>query len=86
MAALSLTHFPYQPQGHVQILLSMLHGLSPQQAVDAPRFCISAGLGDAEVRADTTGNINSVVFFEDTFNPDVVAKLRGKPVTVISYG
>jgi gamma-glutamyltranspeptidase/glutathione hydrolase len=54
----------------------MLRGFSPQQAVDAPRFCISAGLGDAEV-----SDINSIVFFEDTFDPDVVAKLQGKSIS-----
>jgi gamma-glutamyltranspeptidase/glutathione hydrolase len=36
-----------QPQGHVQVLLGqMLAGLSPQQALDAPRVCIGAGLPD----------------------------------------
>lgn len=56
----------------------MLRGFSPQAAVDAPRFCISAGLSDAEVQGETAGDINSAVFFEDTFNPDVVARLRGE--------
>lgn len=39
-----------QPQGHVQVLLGQLvGGLSPQQALDAPRVCIEPGLsGDAE--------------------------------------
>jgi gamma-glutamyltranspeptidase/glutathione hydrolase len=57
----------------------MLRGFSPQQAVDAPRFCISAG--DTEVRAEAAGDINSIVFFEDTFDPDVVAKLQGKSIS-----
>jgi hypothetical protein len=33
-----------QPQGHVQVLLNILRGMSVQAALDAPRFCISAGL------------------------------------------
>ncbi|ODA78224.1 hypothetical protein RJ55_05605 [Drechmeria coniospora] len=42
-----------QPQGHVQVLLGQLiGGLNPQQALDAPRVCIVAGMPsmpDAEV-------------------------------------
>lgn len=37
-----------QPQGHVQVLLGQLvGGLNPQQALDAPRVCIGAGMPDA---------------------------------------
>ena len=36
-----------QPQGHVQTLLGqVVAGLSPQQALDAPRVCIGAGMPD----------------------------------------
>ncbi|KAK3377991.1 nucleophile aminohydrolase [Podospora didyma] len=36
-----------QPQGHVQVLLGQLvGGLNPQQALDAPRVCIGAGMPD----------------------------------------
>ncbi len=68
-----------QPQGHVQVLLNMLRGFSPQAAVDAPRFCISTETPDAVVRNEgQTGEINSEVYFEEGISPDAVEKLRGK--------
>ncbi|KAJ9114031.1 hypothetical protein QFC22_005851 [Naganishia vaughanmartiniae] len=66
-----------QPQGHVQVLLNVLRGMTPQAALDAPRFCISAGLPDAETEdAGNAGNINSEVWIEEGIGSDVVVKLR----------
>jgi len=77
-----------QPQGHVQVLLNMLRGFTPQAALDAPRFCISAATPDAEVKAkteedavktqDSAGDINSEVYFEEGISEGTVKKLRGR--------
>jgi gamma-glutamyltranspeptidase/glutathione hydrolase len=67
-----------QPQGHVQVLLNILRGWSPQDALDAPRFCIGAGLPDALIKSvHGAGDINSEVYFEPGIPEEVVSKLRG---------
>ncbi|ESK97965.1 lincomycin-condensing protein lmba [Moniliophthora roreri MCA 2997] len=66
-----------QPQGHVQVLLNILRGYTPQAALDAPRFCISAG--SPETQSQSTGNagdINSEVYFEEGIPDETIAKLR----------
>ncbi|KAI0348402.1 gamma-glutamyltranspeptidase [Trametopsis cervina] len=66
-----------QPQGHVQVLLNMLRGYTAQAALDAPRFCISAG--SPETQASNTGDagdINSEVYFEEGISEETVEKLR----------
>ena len=56
----------------------MLRGFTAQAAVDAPRFCISAGSADSEVKnSDKAGDINSEVYFEEGIPDETVAKLRG---------
>lgn len=66
-----------QPQGHIQVLLNKLRGFSSQSALDAPRFCISAGLPDASVKAAASaGDINSEIYFEEGIAPEVVEELR----------
>jgi gamma-glutamyltranspeptidase/glutathione hydrolase len=56
-----------QPQGHVQVLLNMIDfGMSPQQALDAPRFCIGPG------HTGTAGDIQ----LESGIPLEVVEKLR----------
>lgn len=55
-----------QPQGHLQVMLNMLHqGFHPQNALDAPRLCISAGMPDASSSEASAGDINSEVYFEE---------------------
>ena len=38
-----------QPQGHVQVFLSLVGGLDPQSALDLPRFCITDGTAGGQV-------------------------------------
>ncbi|KAJ8520095.1 hypothetical protein ONZ45_g3021 [Pleurotus djamor] len=66
-----------QPQGHVQVLLNVLRGFTVQDALDAPRFCISPGMTDAS--SHQPGNVvdsNSEVYFEDGIPPATLAKLK----------
>jgi hypothetical protein len=68
-----------QPQGHVQVLLNMLRGFTPQAALDAPRFCISAGLPDTQTQeSGQAGDINSEVYIEEGIAESVVQELRGE--------
>jgi len=65
--------------GQIQVLLNMLRGWSVQDALDAPRFCISPGLPDAPVKeAQEAGNINVEVYFEPGISPAVVEELKGR--------
>lgn len=57
------------------MLLNMLRGYTAQAALDAPRFCISAGSPDS-LAGGSAGDINSEVYFEEGIAPAVVEKLR----------
>jgi gamma-glutamyltranspeptidase/glutathione hydrolase len=62
----------------VQVLLNILRGFTPQAALDAPRFCISAGMPDSESSSTgSAGGVYSEVYFEDGFSKETIAKLRG---------
>lgn len=68
-----------QPQGHIQVLLNKLRGFSSQSTLDAPRFCISAGLPDNGVKnaEQGAGDIDSEIWFEDGIDRKVIEELRG---------
>ena len=62
-----------QPQGHMQVLLNMeVFGMNPQQALDAPRICIGAGMpdmGDGQTGGGT-------VYIEEGMSDETVQGLR----------
>ena len=70
-----------QPQGHVQVLLNMLaFRMTPQAALDAPRFCIGAGTPEE-------GKVLSwTVHLEEGIGTDVVKglELLGHEVKIIT--
>ena len=61
-----------QPQGHVQVLINMLHfNMNVQAALDAPRFCIGPSVPNG------TDDINeSEVFLEEGISQEVLEKLE----------
>jgi gamma-glutamyltranspeptidase / glutathione hydrolase len=63
-----------QPQGHVQVLLSLMDGTDPQSALDLPRFCIGV--------EENAGR----VALEKGIDLDTMAKLAemGHPVYPVS--
>lgn len=69
-----------QPQGHVQVLLNMeVFGMNPQQALDAPRICLGAGMpADGQKQMD-------VVNIEEGVDDAVVKALKnmGHDVQVV---
>lgn len=70
-----------QPQGHVQVLLNMeVFGMNPQQALDAPRICIGAGMPEAGQV------ISSTVYAEEGIEEEVISGLKklGHDVQVVS--
>ncbi|KAJ9646952.1 hypothetical protein H2204_000644 [Knufia peltigerae] len=70
-----------QPQGHVQVLLNMeVFGMNPQQALDAPRICLGAGMPE-----DGEKQMN-VVYLEEGIDDEVVKVLKkmGHDVEVVN--
>ena len=62
-----------QPQGHMQVLLNMeVFGMNPQQALDAPRVCIGAGMPD--MGEGQTGR--QTVYIEEGISDETVKGLQ----------
>jgi gamma-glutamyltranspeptidase / glutathione hydrolase len=60
-----------QPQGHVQVLMNMeVFGMNPQQALDAPRICIGAGMPEGGQV------ISSTVYAEEGIEKESIAGLK----------
>ena len=65
-----------QPQGHVQVILNMLRfKLDPQEALDAPRVCISVALPGKQL--ETGQAAEQTVFLEEGISDNVARKLQG---------
>ncbi|KAH9812790.1 nucleophile aminohydrolase [Melampsora americana] len=76
-----------QPQGHLQVLMNMLHhGFNVQSALDAPRFCISAAMPDATDDQRDACDINGVIFLEEGIDQNVAKALTemGHQVKIIT--
>ncbi|RIA95126.1 gamma-glutamyltranspeptidase [Glomus cerebriforme] len=63
-----------QPQGHVQVLLNLLHNnLNPQTSLDAPRICIGPSISS---NPSNLSSITSIVFIEEGIDKKVIDELN----------
>lgn len=69
-----------QPQGHVQVLMNLeVFGMDAQQALDAPRICVGAGVPE---KGDV---FEQTVYLEEGIPPEAVDGLEklGHKVNVV---
>lgn len=65
----------------------MLRGFTAQAALDAPRFCISAGMPDPDEKDPAAfGVVNGEVYFEDLIPTSTIQKLRGMAFSSLMIG
>jgi gamma-glutamyltranspeptidase/glutathione hydrolase len=57
--------------------MNILRGFNVQEALDAPRFCISAGLPGLQESSGEAGDVNSEIYLEEGIPPSIVRQLRG---------
>lgn len=63
----------------MQVLLNKLRGFTPQACLDAPRFCISAGLPETgAAQASSAGNMDSEIWFEEGISEEVIQELKSE--------
>jgi gamma-glutamyltranspeptidase/glutathione hydrolase len=63
----------------------MLRGFTAQAALDAPRFCISAGMPDPNDKDPAAfGVVNGDINFEDAIPMSTIQKLRGMAFCLFS--
>ncbi|KAI8146555.1 putative lincomycin-condensing protein lmbA, partial [Fennellomyces sp. T-0311] len=71
-----------QPQGHVQVIMNLMHYLAnPQHALDLPRICIAQPIkaeGVASTAYNFTDVSGSIVYVEEGIAPEVVEQLEAK--------
>ncbi|OZJ01519.1 hypothetical protein BZG36_05461, partial [Bifiguratus adelaidae] len=68
-----------QPQGHVQVVLNLLHAAkNPQECLDTPRICLSPAMprSDSEAAAYSFSEDESVVYMEEGFKDSVLNDLK----------
>ena len=69
-----------QPQGHLQVLMNLeVFGMDAQQALDAPRVCVGAGMPEGDV-------FDRTVYVEEGISEETVKGLQklGHEVKVLS--
>lgn len=50
-----------QPQGHLQVITNMIdYGMDPQEALNAPRFCIQEGIAGGKVSLEEGISIDTM--------------------------
>lgn len=74
-----------QPQGHVQVVMNLMHYLAnPQHALDLPRVCISQATTSPYAYSFTDVK-DSVVFVEEGITAEVVEELKARGHTCILF-